>query len=89
MSVGFFKAGLLRTISSPDYPGQEGTKYYTKVQVQEQDFAESVGTYSLREAKKTRLKRTDLNCRTRFPGVEKHNRLHYCKKFKQSNSVSG
>ena len=44
MSVGFFKAGLLRTISSPDYPGQEGTKYYAKVQVQEPDFTEIEGT---------------------------------------------
>ena len=30
--VSFFGAGLLRTISSPDYPQQEGTKYYIKVQ---------------------------------------------------------
>ena len=30
--VSFFGAGLLRTISSPDYPQHEGTKYYIKVQ---------------------------------------------------------
>ena len=32
VSVSFFGAGLLRTISTPDYPEQEGTKYYLKVQ---------------------------------------------------------
>ena len=44
VSVGFFRAGLLRTISSPDYPDQEGTKYYARVQVHEPDFAEIEGT---------------------------------------------
>ena len=30
--VSFFEAGLLRTISSQDYPQQEGTKYYAKLE---------------------------------------------------------
>ena len=46
--VSFFEAGLLRTISSQDYPQQEGTKYYAKLE--DTDSNKLQGTIQVKEA---------------------------------------